>query len=796
MADAAETNAIRQDISETETAKAPSFFRRLFSRTEKENKTKGGPWWRPSLPTLIALAVIVLGVVVRISDPAPVEMVRLKTFDFYNVLKPRTPPLQSQVVIVDLDEKSLAEIGQWPWPRTQIGTLLAALRDYGIAVVGFDMVFPELDRTSPSKLAESRPDLDPATRQALAATPSNEAKMAEVMQTVRIVLGQAGTKTPQVLPDSEISTFSSFKGALGTLGVTKPEEVLDEFIYKNPSLIYNRPEIEGYASGLGIFSVEEEVDGVVRRVPLLMNVEGIVKPTLSIEMLRVGLAGNSVFAATNPGGISEVRLQTAQGNFPVPTDANGRIWVYFAEPDEFNSPTNEGRMYVSATDIINKRIAPERLAGRLAIIGTSAVGLLDIRATPIEPRLPGVEVHANVIENILGQEFIRYPDTMRLVELISMTVVALLLVVFIPRVGPTVTLIGLVIAMGSFVGGSWYLFSTERILLDSTYPAALSFVVYAVLAFANYARDAAEKQQVRGAFAQYLSPDLVEQLAEDPDKLQLGGETKKMTLLFCDVRGFTTISEQYKSDPQGLTVLINRLLTPLTDEILKRQGTIDKYMGDCIMAFWNAPLDVEEQERLATEASIAMFEALEELNKERKQEALDAGIPFLPLNIGIGINTGDCVVGNMGSAQRFDYSVLGDSVNLAARLEGQSKGYGVGTVLGEDTAAPLVDTFPIAELDRIAVKGKSEAVTIFTVMGAPELRDNPDFGPVMAHHADMLAAYRAQDWDRALETISLCRDRLDGVLNGFYDIYVSRIEEYKANPPPSDWDGVYVATTK
>ena len=770
-----------------------SFFTRMFRGSGKKRR---GPWWKPGLPTLIAFAVLATGVTVRVWDPDPVQTIRLRTFDMYNVVKPRVPLDPSPVIIVDIDEKSLAEVGQWPWPRTKVARLLTALRDYGIAVVGFDIVFAELDRTSPDLLAKSREDLPASVRDSLAQTPANESIMAEAMKTVRTVLGQASTQSTQALAPSDFAYSTSFKGALGTKDVPDPNDELFKRAVRFPTLVYNRPELEQFASGLGVFSIGEEVDGVVRRVPLVVHISDVIKPALSTEMIRVGFAGNSIFAFLTVGGISEVRLQTPRGNFPIPTDSKGQIWVYFAKPDSFNMPNNEGRMYISASDIMEKRVPPERISGRLAIVGTSAVGLLDIRATPISPRLPGVEVHANILENVLSQTFVRYPETMQLTEFVAMGVVGLLLIFFIPRVGPVVTLVGLTVAIGGFAGTSWFLFSEQRLLLDATYPAGLSLAIYGVLAFANYARDAAEKRQVRGAFAQYLSPDLVEQLAADPDKLKLGGETKRMTLLFCDVRGFTTISEQYKADPQGLTVLINRLLTPLTDDILKRQGTIDKYMGDCIMAFWNAPLDVPNQERMASEAAIAMFQSLIVLNEERKREALEENKTFLPLNIGIGINSGDCVVGNMGSAQRFDYSVLGDAVNLAARLEGQSKSYGVGIVIGEETALAIDGHFPLAELDLIAVKGKTEAVRIFTILGGPEVLQDPDYSNVVAQHAEMLRAYRAQEWDDAARTMNALKGRLSGVLDGFYDIYMARLEEFRDNPPPADWDGVYVATSK
>lgn len=763
--------------------------------SRRRRKRRGrGPWWKPSLAALLAFAVIGGGLFLRYLDPWFVEFVRVKVFDAYNRIEPREPPAQSPVVIVDLDERSLAEVGQWPWPRTVVADLIAALRDQGAAVVGFDVVFAEPDRTSPDRIADSLRGAAPAVTAALKELPSNEEVMASVMRTMRTVMGQAGSNAPDDTPPHETAHYTSVRANLGTLGATETDP--RPYLISKPTLIHNLEVLEASSSGLGMFSVDEEVDGVIRRVPLVMEVDGVVKPALSVEMLRVGFQGNSIVTVVDPGGMHEVRLQTPQGNYPIPVDGRGRIWVYFAEPDRFNTPDSSGRMYVSAVDVLEGRLPPGRLAGRLALVGTSATGLLDIRATPIEPRLPGVEVHANILENIITQQFIRYPFTMVLWEMIAILGAGLALIFFVPRVGPIFTLAGLVVSGGGIAAASWYLFTEHKTFLDVTYPGAMVFAVYAVLAFSNYARDAAEKRQVRGAFSQYLSPDLVEQLAENPDQLRLGGETKKMTLLFCDVRGFTTISESYRSDPQGLTRLINRLLTPLTNEILQRQGTIDKYMGDCIMAFWNAPLEDERQELHACESALAMFEALERLNAERKREAEEGGFDYLPLNIGIGVNTGDCVVGNMGSDQRFDYSVLGDAVNLASRLEGQSKSYGVGTVIGEDTAAAVRGQLPVAELDLIAVKGKSEAVRIFTLLGDASLAQSPDYESLIADHDAMLAAYRAQRFDEAETLIGKCEGRLGGALDGFYAIYRARIAEFRETPPPADWDGVYVATSK
>ena len=340
------------------------------------------------------------------------------------------------------------------------------------------------------------------------------------------------------------------------------------------------------------------------------------------------------------------------------------------------------------------------------------------------------------------------------------------------------------------------LFLDEKTLFDPTFAGMSTFIIYFSNTFANYLRDANEKKQIRGAFSQYLSPALVEQLADDPEKLVLGGETKKMTFLFCDVRGFTTISEAFKSDPQGLTKLINRFLTPLTNEIISKNGTIDKYMGDCIMAFWNAPIGVEGHEKISCDAALSMHKALKELNDIREQEAREAKKDFLELKIGIGLNTGGCVVGNMGSDQRFDYSVLGDAVNLASRLEGQSKGYGVKTVIGQETNEAVKDSHATLQLDMLAVKGKKEAVSIFCLLGDSSFKKTEDFVKLEKTHNSILEFYFSQKWEEALKEINIAKSLCKSVMSDYYDMMVDRIKEFKNAPPPENWDGVFIATTK
>lgn len=739
-------------------------------------------WWS-RVGILIASALIILAAATRLWDPLPVETLRLKTFDFYNRLLPRPRLENSPVVIVNIDEKSLVEFGQWPWPRTRVARLLASLRDAGAAVAGFDIVFAEEDRTSPDAIANSLPGLNAPVRENLLSLPSNDERLARIMKTFRTVLGQAAGKDDTGdLPDDAASA-TSVKG-IRTLGPAGKEP--SDFLFSHPSLIGNIPVLEENALGRGIFSVADEVDGVVRRVPVITDVAGVLKPALTLEMLRVAFAGNSIFLTMDQAGLVDVGLQTPRGDFRVPVDEKGRVWVYFSEPD--NLSKDNSHFYISAADILNKEVPPERLAGKLVLIGTSAAGLLDIRATPISARLPGVEVHANLLETILTQNFIQYPPEIRVLELAMIIIQGAIMILLIPRIGPVWTLAGLLLLGGSLIGTSWYLFEEYKILVDVTYPGIVVAILFAVLTFTNYARDAVEKRQVRSAFSQYLSPDVVEQLARHPEQLKLGGETRYMTSLFCDVRGFTTISEQFKQDPQGLTSLLNQLLTPLTEAILRRNGTIDKYMGDCVMAFWNAPLLDPDQEAHACQAALEMLRQLDQVNETRSDAE--------PLKIGIGINSGECVVGNMGSDQRFDYSVIGDAVNLASRLEGQSKTYGVDIIVGPDTAAAVTDKFALAELDMIAVKGKSEAVKIYALIGNFNSITHEHFQEFTKEHSEFLSAYRGQNWASAKEHLQNCRQHLSGRLNAYYDLMTERISLFETTPPPSNWNGVFEATSK
>lgn len=720
----------------------------------------------------IAAALLAALVLLRIADPSPLQELRTRTFDLYQVLRPRLPT-QKPVVIVDIDEKSMRSLGQWPWPRTRIADLIGRLTELGAAVIGFDIIFPEPDRLSPGLAADTFRGLDETTRAKLHSLPSNDAVLADALRKSHVVLGESGL--PAVVP----SSAPPLPIGIATFGDPKP------FLLKYPGLLRNIPVLEQAAGGRGLFSIRTERDGIVRRVPLVMQVQGTILPSLTVEMLRVATGAGAILIRASPAGIDSVAIP----GFTVPTDRNGQLWIHFAPHDP--------SLYVSAVDLLRGRVAKSAIDGKLVLVGTSAVGLLDVKTTPIDPVMPGVEVHAQVLDSMLSGGVLAAPDYATGLELVAAIAVGIAIIALAPILGPLVLLaFGALLAV-VLVGASWYFFTREQLLIDFTYPLLSSALIYLTLVFANYVSEQSQRRRIRSAFSQYLSPTLVEQLAQSPEKLVLGGEERKMTIMFSDVRGFTTISEIYRKDPRGLTSLMNRFLTPLTNAIIGHKGTIDKYMGDAIMAFWNAPIDDAAHQVNACAAALDMLDRIDTLNRERRQEASESGQAFIAIEVGIGINTGPCVVGNMGSDLRFDYSVLGDSVNLASRLEGQCKTYGLPIVVGAATAEAAKDQFALIEIDFITVKGKKEPEVVYAVLGRDDMRTSDRFQRLSALTQRLLSCYRGRDWVSALAAIVEARTcDGEGRLATLFDLYAGRIQAFQASPPPDEWDGVYALQTK
>ena len=724
---------------------------------------------------IVALLLLFDWLILRVWDPAPLDALRHKAFDVYQIVQPR-PVGNESVVIVDIDEASLEAIGQWPWPRTIVADLVEAISKAGAAIIAFDILFPEPDRTSPAIAAAAYRELDQETREKLRRLPSNDDVLASAIRRSTVVLGQSGYRDAAVKQKAEAPEQTGFV----TIGLD-PRQFLVSF----PYLLRNVPQLEEAAQGRGLFSIKAEDDGMVRRVPLVALAGGIMVPSLALDVIRLMTGSGAIAVKTGIAGIEWVGVQ----GLNIPTDPKGRTWIHFARygPDK----------YVSALAVLQGKVPPERMAGKTVLIGTSAVGLFDLKTTPVNPAMPGVELHAQLLESITAGETLNRPAYTTLVEICTAIVLSLVMIALAPNMGGLpLFMMGGVIAASTIVL-SLTAFLRLHLLLDYTFPLIASFSVYLLLVFTNYVQAAADRRQIRSAFSQYISPALVEQLARSPEKLVLGGEHREMTIMFSDLRGFTAVAESYHDDPQGLTTLMNRLLTPLTNVVIDRSGTIDKYMGDCIMAFWNAPLDDPAHEANACDAALAMVDCLARLNEQRAREAAEANQPFLPLRMGIGLNSGPCVVGNMGSDLHFNYSVLGDTVNLASRLENQCTRYGVAIIAGERTARAVAGRYAALELDRLQLKGKSRPERIFTILGRSDTAASPTFDRLSNLNRSMLSFYRSRDWARALETIILCREAGRGLgLDEYYALFVTRIRSLIDTPPPEQWEGVTVLDAK
>jgi adenylate cyclase len=735
------------------------------------------------LPALLLLGAMLA---LRAADPPPLQGLRAAVFDEYQRIAPRAWA-DAGIRIVDIDEESLARFGQWPWPRTVVAQLAQRLSDMGAAAIAFDVVFAEPDRTSPRAILPlwSTNAEDPALMALAARIQDHDEALRDALRATPSVLGFAlsGERT-------ELRTIVP-KWGLALAG-PDPRPFLPA--YRGATL--NLPVLEIASKGLGSFTTGFDSSGIVREVPMMFRLvdaspiaQREIFPSLAAEALRVaqdattyilrsvGASGQSGLGAET--GLVDVKI----GAFTVPTDSHGRVRLYDTGPVP-------ARME-PAWRVLLGELPEDAVDGRIVFIGTSAPGLRDLRATPLNPVAAGVEVHAQIAEQIVTETFLDRPDWADGAEFVGLAAFSLVLLAFLAferaMLGALALLGGLALAFA----GSWYAFAAHRMLFDPVYPALAAVALYMVQTLVAFLRSEAERRQVRGAFGRYLAPALVEQLARDPGKLALGGEMKPITLMFMDIRGFTPISEQF--DAHGLTRFLNRFLTRMTACVLESGGTVDKYMGDAIMAFWNAPVDVADHPRKAIEAALAMLAGARAFDAQWRAERAAEGLGHVPVRIGIGLNTGICCVGNMGAEQRFDYSAIGDDVNLCSRLEGQSKSYGLSLLVAESTAAACAGAFALLEIDLLRVKGKTRPARIFTaVPGAPDAA----FAGWKDAHDLALAAYRRQDWAGARAALGGLRGRGEGLLDGFYAMLEARIAAYETAPPPADWDGVHVASEK
>jgi adenylate cyclase len=664
------------------------------------------------------LALITLFVIlgIRAADPSFVESVRLRYFDTLIAAK---EPTVNNVYTVNIDEAALGKYGQWPFPRDQYAGIIKDLYDRNAGLVVFNVLMAEPDRFGKDAVLEN------------------------VMSQYPVILPNVPNETSKNNPRE---TGAAILGPeyLGT-------------VIQYPGVIANLPNYEGLAIGTGTVNTLPEIDGVNRRVPLVASIDGTLYPALSLEVLRVVAGDPSFQIKLNELGVEKMRIPQFG---PITTDSLGRVWIDWSQKSQS----------VSLADL------PKDFRGAVVIVSPTAAGISNPVPTALGPVHPH-ELQAAVIGTMFNGVNIQRADWADAAELLTV-LLAGFIIIFLSRwiyVGLFTTVSGL----AASVGASHYLFSHYNMLADPTAIVAGLVLVALHVYGVKFVSEFLQKQQIKKQFGTYLSPDLVAQLQRQPELLKLGGTEQELSIMFTDVRGFTTISEHYGKDVQGLTSIMNRYMTAMTKAILENKGTLDKYIGDAQMAFWNAPVDNPAHAKDAVRTAFQMLKALEKFNDDIREE----GIPAF--GMGLGINTDTVVVGNMGSDQRFDYTCLGDGVNLASRLEGQSKPYGVKIVIGPRTAELVQDEFQVVELDLIAVKGKTEPARIYTVL--EKFDDKAEIA-----HNKMLSAYRNGEWGRAK---SMC-EAMKGIWGGELKDYYSMMAERTSGKPPKDFDGVYRATSK
>ena len=690
--------------------------------------------------------------------------------------------VDSRVVILDIDEKSLSDMGRWPWNRKIISQLFDNLFDkYHADVLGIDVVFAEADESSGLKKLEElgRNNLKhlpqfQETLNNLRNTLDYDARFADSMRKRRIVLGYTFTNALETLQDAEI-------GKLPTPVI--PQEQLANVnlsrIEAN-GFVANLPLFQLSASSAGHFNSSTDSDGIVRRVPMLYGYKNQLYESLSLAVTRValGMPQIEMNVQQTPDGYLSLESLIVQ-NRRIPVDRYIQALVpYRGKHHSFT--------YISASDVFQDKVAnPDLLNNKIVLLGTTAQGLLDLRATPVESIYPGVEIHANLIAGILDNRIMDNPTYIQGMEVLLLLSIGLVMITFLPLFSPLTATLG----TAAVLGGVVWLNLAIWVKLSLVLPLASTLLLILSLFLFNmsygYFVESTGKRHLTKLFGQYIPPELVDEMSKNlGNDFSMEGESREMTVLFSDVRGFTTISEGL--NPKELSALMNEFLTPMTRIIHEHRGTIDKYMGDAIMAFWGAPLHDAAHAEHALEAGLAMIARLHEMQPIFKEK----GWP--EIKIGVGLNTGSMSVGNMGSEFRMAYTVLGDAVNLGSRLEGITKQYGVQLIVSETTkeAAPH---FVYRELDCVRVKGKDRPVAIFEPLGRELQVSLEDLNELAAYH-NALEDYRRQQWRKAKTQFAQLQAQHPQRL--LYKIYAERVEYFMENPPSLEWDGVYTFTTK
>jgi adenylate cyclase len=634
-----------------------------------------------SIWMVIAFAVVLTGV--RIDNSDTVKTLRYKTWDHFQYVQPRQE-VSDSVTVVNVTEEDLKRYGQWPWPRHVMAMLHAKLVDNGAILVNYNILFAEPDRMSGTEYLKSMPMNNELREQlgkvlldtdAVFSIVLKESKKAILMMSVKNETGTELPSTTQIIEK----------------GVVQP------WLYEFEGIVSPTARVSAGATGMGVNVTSPEPDAVVRKMPVLIRVGDKIYPSMLLENVRLLNKSKRIKVIAKQHGIDEVLVSKKAG---IPVNHNAEMYINYAEPLMYEN--------ISATDILTDNFDKEKIKGRIIVVGLDAAGLSVLKYTP-HGLTTDQNISAQALDTFLtGKYLLRTPqaDTY---EIVFMAFLLLLLILVLPRTSVLLAVPLLFFVEIGVVYGAFMAYTNKGFLVDPSWTMLSVFLIWSHSVYNNFATQSRLKKQIKKQFEHYLDPRMVKKLQKDPGLLKLGGETRYMTFMFCDIRGFTPISEQYKDNPAELTKLINRFLTRMTNVIIANGGTVDKFMGDCIMAFWNAPLKIENHQMLAVLTASQMQSELAMLNEQLKAENLPN------IKVGIGINSGEALVGNMGSDQRFDYSVIGDPVNLAARLESASKTLGHTLIVGENTKKVIDDKFSFKFVDSITVKGKTEPVNVYTL---------------------------------------------------------------------------------
>jgi len=728
---------------------------------------------RPFLLSAGTLLVLGLGGL-YIVQPKLLQFLDYKIYDLLLRKRP-VKPITGNVVIVDLDERSLAEHGQWPWPRYRLALLLERIRQQGALSLGLDILLAEPDRTSPAVLKKDLKrdlGLDVDFSGLPAALEDNDALLARILEAGPYVLsfyfnfsedpaGERGLADDPGLPTLDMAISRSGNAP-------DPEQTLLHPVRAITPL----PELAGAARRSGFYNALTDHDGVVRRTPLLMTHGGKYYPSLALATVMEAMGGGSPLLRVGQLGPQGLRL--ARG-VTLPLEPQGSMLVNYRGP-AYSFP------YISAADVLAGTLPADTFAGKIVFLGTSAAGLLDLRTTPFGPDFPGVEVHANIVDSILSQDFIQRPEWAPGAELALLLLTGLGTVLLMAFFAAKHMVIPLGLLAWAIWWGAEHTLTVGGLYVSPLYPYLSFGLSFVLLTFLKFMHEERQRRFLHTAFSRYVSPAVVSRIVSSPQSLSLQGEEKEITILFSDIRSFTSLSEQLS--PTQVTELLRSYLTPMTRIITEELGTIDKFIGDAIMAFWNAPVDVEDHPIRAVQAATRMLKELEALNPEFEKRF------GLCLSIGIGLHTGTVRVGNMGSDDLFDYTVIGDDVNFASRLEGLTKAYGLSLICSEHVAARCGERFMFQELDTVRVKGKQKAETICTVLEADEEAVSAE----LERHGQALALYKTGEFESAAKAFAELASKYPQ--KRLYALYQERCQKLAGESPPKDWDGVFTHTEK